>query len=189
MREYAALIVLGAWLTFAPIMLARLPGLFSRTSRRSPSSIIGVIIVAMAFGFAWPAASRRPPIFAVAPRTGAVLAIMSAALGLWAIVTLGQQWSIQARLRTDHELVTIGPYRWVRHPVYLAFLGLLVGTGFVFARGVPQVFVATVLYLVGTAFRIHAEDGLLRERFGQAFDDYARRTPALVPLGFSKPAK
>jgi protein-S-isoprenylcysteine O-methyltransferase Ste14 len=181
-HQYAASIVLGTWLAFAPVMLAKLPGLFGRTSRRGLSSVIGVIIVAVAFALVWRGASRRTPTLAIAPRAGAVIAVMSAALGLWAIVTLGRQWSIQATLRTDHALITTGPYGWVRHPVYLAFLGMLVGTGLVFASGGWQVIVGILLYLVGTEFRVHAEDELLRQRFGQAFDDYARRIPALFPF-------
>ena len=186
MHQYAASILLGTWLAFAPVMLARLPGLFRHTSRRSLSSVIGVIIVAIAFAMVWPGASRSTPTFAIAPRAGAVMAVMSAALGLWAIVTLGRQWSIQARLRTDHELITTGPYGWVRHPVYLAFLGMLVGTGLVFARGGWQVIAGMLLYLIGTECRVRAEDELLRWRFGKAFDDYARRIPALFPFPFPK---
>ena len=55
-------------------------------------------------------------------------------------------------------------YRLVRHPIYLALLGMLLGNGLVFARAWWQVAVAVLLYVVGTRLRIHAEDELLRER-------------------------
>ena len=132
------------------------------------------------FAFVWARVTRTTPPFALAPRSGALLAIVSSALGLWAILTLGQQWSVQERLRTDHRLVTAGPYGWVSHPVYTAFVGLLIATGLVFAPSVSRLLIGIVLYLVGTAFRIRSEDSLLHERFGKTFDDYARRTPALI---------
>jgi protein-S-isoprenylcysteine O-methyltransferase Ste14 len=181
MREYAALIVLGSWLAFLPMMMARLPGLFGRTTHRSVQSIPGIVLVACGFAFVWARVTRTTPPFALAPRSGALLAIVSSALGLWAILTLGQQWSVQARLRTDHRLVTAGPYGWVRHPVYTPFFGLLIATGLVFAPSVSRLLIGIVLYLVGTAFLIRSEDSLLHERFGKTFDDYARRTPALIP--------
>jgi protein-S-isoprenylcysteine O-methyltransferase Ste14 len=181
MREYAALIVLGSWLAFVPMMMARLPGLFGRTHTPERPIDSGDRAGSVRVRFRWARVTRTTPPFAFAPRSGALLAIVSSALGLWAILTLGQQWSVQARLRTDHRLVTSGPYGWVRHPVYTAFFGLLIATGLVFAPSVSRLLLGIVLYLVGTAFRIRSEDSLLHERFGKTFDDYARRTPALIP--------
>ena len=186
MRDYAALVVLGSWLAFLPVMLMQLPGLFGHTTRRNPQSRLGIVVVAIGFALVWPSVSRKPPPFALAPRAGGALGVVSAAIGLWAILTLGRQWSIQARLRTDHQLITGGPYHWVRHPVYSAFFGMLVATGLVFARGPWQLAGGALLYLVGTAFRMRAEEALLREQFGAAFDAYARQTPALFPLSFSR---
>jgi protein-S-isoprenylcysteine O-methyltransferase Ste14 len=175
--------VIGSWLAFAPVMLAHVTHLFGRTTRRNVRSMLGIVLVAIGFAFAWPRATITTPNSALAPRVGAVLAIASAGFGIWAIYTLGRQWSIQARLRTDHRLVTRGPYRWVRHPVYSCFFGLLIATGLVFSTA-PGLAIGVLLYATGTAIRIRSEDALLREQFGQEFDDYSRRTPALIPFRF-----
>jgi protein-S-isoprenylcysteine O-methyltransferase Ste14 len=45
-----------------------------------------------------------------------------------AVCALGKQWSIAARVVEGHELITDGPYRIVRHPIYAGMLGLLVAT-------------------------------------------------------------
>ena len=54
----------------------------------------------------------------------AAVAVAAAALGLlgWADATLGENLCVSLKLRTDHTLVTSGPYRWVRHPIYSAAL-------------------------------------------------------------------
>ena len=43
---------------------------------------------------------------------------------------LGRQWRIDAGLSADHQLITSGPYRFVRHPIYTSMLSILLGTGF-----------------------------------------------------------
>ena len=63
---------------------------------------------------------------------GAVLlAVSGAVLMIAAVRTLGKQWSLTARVLEDHELVTSGPYRLVRHPIYTGLVAL------VLARDVP----------------------------------------------------
>jgi protein-S-isoprenylcysteine O-methyltransferase Ste14 len=115
------------------------------------------------------------------------LAVMSMALALgsiWITVAglrvLSRQWGVAARLVEGHTLVTEGPYRLVRHPIYLGNLGILLATGLAFSRLQP-LWIAILVFLIGTAIRIHAEEKLLREAFGQEFESYARRVPALFP--------
>jgi protein-S-isoprenylcysteine O-methyltransferase Ste14 len=70
----------------------------------------------------------------------------------------------------------------VRHPIYLAMLGLMIGTGLNLTHWVVLAG-AAVLYLVGTGLRVRAEDGLLRLQFGDEFARYAAEVPALWPGG------
>jgi protein-S-isoprenylcysteine O-methyltransferase Ste14 len=93
---------------------------------------------------------------------------------------LGRNWSVVARMRSDHELIRTGPYARVRHPIYLGLLLFLLA--FVIAYGHwLQLVVAMPLYLAGTTIRTRVEDGLLERKFGDAFRDYRRSTPALIP--------
>lgn len=113
------------------------------------------------------------------------LALGSAWLGAAAIRTLGKQWSLQARITEDHDLITTGPYRFVRHPIYTAMLGLLLATGLAFSRPVG-LGAGLLTFLAGTVLRIRVEERLLRATFGETYDAYARQVPAVVPrvLGF-----
>jgi protein-S-isoprenylcysteine O-methyltransferase Ste14 len=97
-----------------------------------------------------------------------------------ALRTLGKQWSLAARLLDAHELITSGPYRWVRHPIYTGLGCLLFGTALVAAPW-PGLLVALAVYAVGSMLRIRSEERLLRAAFGPAYEEYARRVPALVP--------
>ncbi len=110
---------------------------------------------------------------------GAILTLVGLLFTVWARVYLGRNWSGVATLKADHELITGGPYQWVRHPIYsgltLAFLGSALAIGQ--WRGV----LALVLAVVAIVQRIFVEERLMREQFGAAYDAYAQRVRALVP--------
>ncbi len=114
----------------------------------------------------------------------AALAILLSAASVAVMIAcghaLGKQFAYEARLVEDHRLVTTGPYRFVRHPIYLAFFTLSVSTGLAWGQWI--VFVPfLVLFSIGTLIRVRAEERLLREAFGAEFDEWTRRVPALIP--------
>jgi protein-S-isoprenylcysteine O-methyltransferase Ste14 len=92
---------------------------------------------------------------------------------------LGGNWSQTVSAKQGHELVTSGPYRWVRHPMYAG--GLLACIGSVLVAGGAFVF---LLILLGAIFiwRVVAEDKLLAAQFPRAFPAYKARTWALIPF-------
>jgi protein-S-isoprenylcysteine O-methyltransferase Ste14 len=94
---------------------------------------------------------------------------------------LDKQWRVDAGINADHELVTIGSYHLLRHPIYASMLSLLVGTGLLITPW-SMLLVATLVFIVGTEIRISIEDGLLAERFGERFPEYQRTVPAYIPF-------
>ena len=110
---------------------------------------------------------------------GAIMTLMGVLLTIWARLHIGRNWSSVAAVKADHELVTTGPYQWVRHPIYsgltLGFVGTAVAIGQ--WRGV----LAVALALIAIAQRIVIEERFMREQFGNAYDTYARRVQALLP--------
>lgn len=112
---------------------------------------------------------------------GLVLIVAGVAFSLWAIVTLGRHYDLELEIHSDHELVRAGPYRFVRHPVYtglgLHFAGACLATGNLLLIAGTLLLTYPSLYL-----RAMTEERLLRERFGAAYDEYARRVGMLVPL-------
>jgi len=149
---------------------------------RSPASMWGLAVEGLGFAVAW--IFRRP----LPEETAAgwillatLLAPVSVALLAAALRHLGQQWRIHAVAAADHELVTTGPYRLVRHPVLASLLILLVSNAIVVSRWEAGVF-ALAIYIAGTEIRVRAEDGLLARRFPESFPAYRSRVRAYVPF-------
>ncbi len=98
----------------------------------------------------------------------------------WTLSHLGANVSPTVLTREGQQLVTTGPYRWVRHPLYAFGLALLVSIG---AIAADRFILAWALAGI-PSFRflvIPAEEARLGERFGEAYAAYRRRTGALLP--------
>ncbi len=91
---------------------------------------------------------------------------------------------LHGSLVEEHKLITEGPYRLVRNPIYTGMLGILIVTGLAISRWFAVV-AALVLFGIGTVIRVRSEEKLLREAFGAEFDAYARRVPAVFPRPYS----
>jgi protein-S-isoprenylcysteine O-methyltransferase Ste14 len=183
---------MGGWLAFGVGLLARSspPPVPARgRARRAPLSLLGIGLQGIGFGvasgfhrpFAQPLMPGATPLerwlLAV---LGVALTTASVVLALRAVRALGRQWSLQARVLTDHELVTSGPFALVRHPIYTAMLGLCIVMGLALSTGSALV-ASLALYGAGTLVRVRSEERLLRAAFGATYDAYARRVPAVVP--------
>jgi protein-S-isoprenylcysteine O-methyltransferase Ste14 len=83
-------------------------------------------------------------------------------------------------LAPPERLVGGGPYRYVRHPMYVATAAAIAGQGLLLARPVLLVAAAVYLLALGT-FARRVEEPLLRRRFGPAYDAYAAQVPAWLP--------
>lgn len=106
------------------------------------------------------------------------------AVALWLFYQTHRQlkrnWSQTLELRADHTLVTSGVYTLVRHPMYTAFFLWGVGQFFL-----AQNWIVSVSGVIGFgllyAFRVGREEAMMREAFGQQWDDYVLKTKRIVP--------
>src|SRR6478672_7660853 len=113
---------------------------------------------------------------------GIALQIAAAVLMLWARITFGARSFHATANPTEGGLVTNGPYRFWRHPIYAAVL-LFIWTGVLTQGAAPSlisIFLAAAATL-STAIRIYSEEQLLRQTF-PAYADYSRRTKRLIPF-------
>ncbi len=110
---------------------------------------------------------------------GAVLGLVSLVLLVWVQHTLGRYWSTDLQLRQEHVLVTGGPYRWVRHPMYAVIFMYLIGLTLVSANILFAV--GTVLAIVLLYRRIDEEEKMMVARFGDEYRNYMKQTGRLLP--------
>jgi protein-S-isoprenylcysteine O-methyltransferase Ste14 len=110
---------------------------------------------------------------------GLAVSLYAAALLLWAPLTLGRFLVPYAAVFEDHELVTGGPFRFVRHPVYSGNLALFFGS----ALGTLNIYLLLLwpMAVLGFVAEARVEERLLRDRFGAAYDEYAARAGLLLP--------
>jgi protein-S-isoprenylcysteine O-methyltransferase Ste14 len=183
-------IVVAAWFAFGLmffLFLRRQPSQGTE-SRRDSRSKLGFALQGASYVLVW--AFMRQKFTHLAPfgqlwdiviaLLTIVLATGSVWLVMWAVGTLGKQWSLTARVLEGHKLITTGPYGWVRHPIYTGMFGLLLATGMA-ASHWTALLAGVVVFWAGTLIRVRSEERLLRAAFGAAYEEYARRVPAVLP--------
>jgi protein-S-isoprenylcysteine O-methyltransferase Ste14 len=112
---------------------------------------------------------------------GLAIAVASAVFAAWAMWSLGKSYGIRMDLFEGHRLVTSGPYRLTRHPMYLGIVSFHVGATIAMAS--LALLVITLVYVIPfTVMRIQAEDRVLAAAFGDEFRAFAGGVPALVPF-------
>jgi protein-S-isoprenylcysteine O-methyltransferase Ste14 len=113
---------------------------------------------------------------------GAIVQAGFLLLAVWARRHLGRNWSAEVRIAVDHQLIRTGPYRFLRHPIYTAMLGMFLGTAI--ASSQVHALVGLALLVVAYLRKTWLEDQILAQTFGAEFDAYRHDTRALVPLLF-----
>lgn len=99
----------------------------------------------------------------------------------WARVHLGRLWSGMLTIREGHKVVDTGPYRLVRHPIYTGFIAAV--WAFALLRANAAALAGAAILTLTMAVKAKAEELFLRRELGSdAYDDYARQTPMLVPF-------
>lgn len=119
------------------------------------------------------------PVPSLARWAGAAMVVAGGLLAERALAHLGRNTTPTALPRPDATLVTSGPYRYVRHPLYTS--GMLSLPGFALLTGSWPVAAGGFLALLTLAVRTRREERLLVERFGDAYRTYAARTPRYLP--------
>ena len=117
----------------------------------------------------------RSELSVTAEMVSTLLVLFGSAAAVYALVRLGRSFSMMAEAR---RLVTSGPYRFVRHPLYLAEELAIVGLAMqFFSRATALVLVAQIAFQLR---RMHNEETVLAESFPE-YADYRQRTARLVP--------
>jgi len=155
------------------------------TPRRKEQDPVGRIVSYAGgfgiFGFVQFATSFKPEWLAVTDNPG--LGVFGFALGLLGIfIEIWAVWHLRFSFATEpaaRRLVTTGPYRLARHPIYsggcLAYIGLLM------THPTMPLFIALTGWAVCIGMRMKYEEAILTQAFPEDYADYRRRVGALVP--------
>ena len=111
---------------------------------------------------------------------GALLGVMALLWFLWIHRYLGSNLSVRLRIKDSQTLITDGPYRWIRHPMYTAFYLLHLATFLLTANwfiGVSWTVGLTVII----ALRVRREEAMMVNRFGEQYRLYMQQTGRFFP--------
>lgn len=109
----------------------------------------------------------------------AVLAMSMLPLLLWLFRSIGRNISETVLTKTEQNLVTHGPYRWVRHPLYSVGACTLFALGLVAANWFIVGMMVLVMFML--PFLVEKEEARLCEKFGARYREYMSRTGRFLP--------
>lgn len=182
--EIATWVVLGiCWIAWVlAFVRPRQRAAGQKKAVRATSSRIGIGLVMLGYALVWtfvfPKGFHKSAASLVASM---VVGPLSVLLVWTAARHLDKQWRFEAAISEDHKLITTGPYRWLRNPIYASMFGMLLATGFA-KTWWPLLVAGVIFFVIGTEIRVRAEERLLEDRFGEEFARYKAQTPAYLPF-------
>lgn len=110
---------------------------------------------------------------------GVVLTVIGVAFAFWARFSIGTNWGMPMTLKENRELVTRGPYHFVRHPIYTGVMLALVGTAVAISLWWLTII---VIYFAFFLYSARTEERMLTQEFPEAYPAYKKRTKMLIPF-------
>ena len=112
---------------------------------------------------------------------GLALFVAGLALAVWARVYIGRNWGTPMSQKADPDLVTSGPYRRIRHPIYSGIILAMIGT----AVALSPFWLVPVVILGGYfVYSATNEERYMTQRFPDTYPDYKHSTKMLIPFIF-----
>jgi len=145
---------------------------------RAPLWIAGILLVRP--HWPWPLDVQIIPQSDTDAAIGTLLTALGLGFAVWARLVLGRNWSSDVAVKQEHELIRSGPYALARHPIYTGISLAFVGTAV--AIGDSRAFIAAAIAIASFLYKLRLEERVMRETFGAAYDDYARKVRALIPF-------
>lgn len=151
---------------------------------------IRLAIVLVVIAFAYAGASRAPaaPALTLAVSAhpllgaiGAACAVAGIAFAIWARYHLGANWGMPMTEREEPELITSGPYAYVRHPIYTGVLLALLGSTLSAGGWWIVIFFGYAAYFIYAAKK---EEKVMLAKFPNQYPAYMARSKMLVPFIF-----
>jgi protein-S-isoprenylcysteine O-methyltransferase Ste14 len=177
---YAFVAVMGAWV-LCEIINIFWSSMNSTSADRDMGSywvVIGATYAAMVVVYV----SRSLGVWAfdgILQYAGLAVSVAGIVFREWSIFVLGRHFTVKVRVREKAELITAGPYRYLRHPSYTG--GMMVFIGAALALGSLPGLLFMVVLLAAYDYRMRVEEKALQEAFGTKYEEYKKRTWKVFP--------
>jgi protein-S-isoprenylcysteine O-methyltransferase Ste14 len=110
---------------------------------------------------------------------GCVICLSGISFAIWARYILGTNWSGHITVKKGHELIRIGPYAIVRHPIYTGALAGMLGTAIV--TGEVRSFLAIIICAGGFLHKLSIEESFMLKEFPEQYPVYRREVKMILP--------
>jgi protein-S-isoprenylcysteine O-methyltransferase Ste14 len=143
-----------------------------------PAMLGFALVFREGFGGTWLAR----PIWAANPVL-LIFCVIATILGLlfavWARLILGSNWSGTVTIKTNHQLIRRGPYRWIRHPIYTGMLAALLATAMI--QGLLSGMIGFAFVFLALYRKARREESFLSQEFGEGFSEHRQHTGMFLP--------
>jgi protein-S-isoprenylcysteine O-methyltransferase Ste14 len=172
-------VLLVVWFVLA-IALGQRSGHHSSRAWLLRLAVVAILIVA-----AYLLSRGRPPLVLVEPTqgvalAGALLCVAGVGFALWARVTMGRHWAVPIAERGESDLVSTGPFAYVRHPTYAGVIAMLIGS----ALNVPGSYAEVLTAILTLIVLARKDDRDMSRRLPGVYPAYMQRTKRFVPFVF-----
>jgi protein-S-isoprenylcysteine O-methyltransferase Ste14 len=110
---------------------------------------------------------------------GLMVMVFGTFFNIWGRKYLGDNWANQIKIYDNHKLVTGGPYKFVRHPLYASLIWMFYASSFIYANWAVFI-VTTVIFVPFMYYRAKQEEKLLTQQF-EEYKIYAKKTGMFFP--------
>jgi protein-S-isoprenylcysteine O-methyltransferase Ste14 len=139
---------------------------------------IGVVVIIAGWALER-SVGRGPGVSSGLEVAGLIVLVAGLGLAVWARVHLGRNWGMPMTLKAEPELVTSGPYRLVRHPIYSGILLGLLGTALAIG---PLWFIVPGAVGAYFVYCARVEERIMASEFPDAYPPYRARTTMVIPF-------
>ena len=112
---------------------------------------------------------------------GVLICAVGIAFAIWARIHIGKNWGMPMSQKIEPELITTGPYRFVRHPIYTGLIIAMIGSSF----AESLTWIIWLVFLGGYfIYSAKSEEKSMMLQFPDKYPEYMRRTKMLIPFIF-----
>ena len=150
--------------------------------RRSPvaTSSMAAFFVLLYFTIRFRWSALEPSGWIAFRSLGLALMLFGTAFNVWGRLYLKTNWADHVRIYNDQTLITTGPYRIVRHPLYASLIWMFYGAAIAYLNPLAAI-ETTLLFIPAMIYRSNLEEHALHKTFGERFSKYRKNTGRFFP--------